>query len=98
MSGLRLANTAKSVGDYAIPTDPLMMPYVYKCTEAGTTHTSTEPTGPTTPSATVLITSASTNGFSTAGRKENSGTGAATGIRAMSGRSRSRPRTICTRR
>lgn len=44
-------NTAKSLGDYVIPVTP--NGYIYECTDAGTTHTATEPTWPTTIGATV---------------------------------------------
>jgi hypothetical protein len=49
LGSLWAANTAKSLGDYAFPVDPVTTPHVFKCTTAGTTHSTTEPTWDTTP-------------------------------------------------
>jgi hypothetical protein len=43
------AGAVKTSGDYAFPTDLTATPYVFKCTGAGTTHATTEPTWDTTP-------------------------------------------------
>lgn len=40
------ANTAISLGYYVVPTNPDTTPKLYKCTTAGTTHATTEPTWP----------------------------------------------------
>jgi hypothetical protein len=47
-----VANTAYAQDAYVFPTDPVTTPYVYKCTTAGTSHSTTEPTWGTTPGGT----------------------------------------------
>jgi hypothetical protein len=43
------ANTAYASGAYVFPPDPVTDPHVFKCTTAGTSHATTEPTWDTTP-------------------------------------------------
>jgi hypothetical protein len=47
-----VANTAYTAGTYVYPTDPATTPYIFKCTTAGTSHSTTEPTWDDTPSNT----------------------------------------------
>lgn len=54
LKNIWVKNTAYSIGDYARPTTLAKFTgYIYICTTAGTSHTSTEPTWPTTVGGTV---------------------------------------------
>jgi hypothetical protein len=44
-----IANTAYAAGTYAFPTAAGTTPYIFKCTTAGTSHSTTEPTWDDTP-------------------------------------------------
>ena len=49
-----VANTAYVLGNLVIPTSGNETGYQYRCTTAGTSHATTEPTWPTTPGVTVI--------------------------------------------